>query len=85
MNLERKTIDKDEEYLRQISKPVDFKNNEWKKAIEELDSFLAQKNYFAVVFFEYFFLVLKDRKTRRYFPSFTAECFFVKLCYFVCN
>lgn len=39
MRLERKTIEKEEEYLRQISKPVDFKNNEWKKAIEELDYF----------------------------------------------
>ena len=39
MRLERKTIEKEEEYLRQISKPVDFKNNEWKKALEELDYF----------------------------------------------
>ena len=39
MRLERKTIENEEEYLRQISKPVDFKNNEWKKAIEELDYF----------------------------------------------
>ena len=39
MNLERKTIDKDEEYLRQISKPVDFKTEEYKTAIKELDYF----------------------------------------------
>lgn len=39
MRLERKTIENEEEYLRQISKPVDFKNNEWKKALEELDYF----------------------------------------------
>ena len=39
MNLERKTIDKDEEYLRQISKPVDFKTEEYKDAIKELDYF----------------------------------------------
>ncbi len=39
MRLERKTIENDEEYLRQISKPVDFKKDDWKKAIKELDYF----------------------------------------------
>ena len=39
MELERKTIENDEEYLRQISKPVDFKKDDWKKAIKELDYF----------------------------------------------
>ena len=39
MSLERKTIEKDEDYLRQISKPVDFKTEEYKTAIKELDYF----------------------------------------------
>lgn len=39
MKLERKTIENDEKYLRQVSHPVDFKNNEWKKAIKKLDYF----------------------------------------------
>lgn len=39
MHLERKTIENDEDYLRQISKPVDFKTEEYKDAITELDYF----------------------------------------------
>ncbi len=39
MHLERKTIEKDEDYLRQVSKPVDFKSNDWKSTIEKLDYF----------------------------------------------
>lgn len=39
MHLERKTIEKDEDYLRQISKPVNFESHDWKKAIEKLDYF----------------------------------------------
>ncbi len=39
MHLERKTIEHDEDYLRQISKPVDFKTEEYKDAIKELDYF----------------------------------------------
>ena len=39
MKLERKTIENEEAYLRQISKPVDFKKDDWKKALEELDYF----------------------------------------------
>lgn len=39
MILERKTIEKDEEYLRQISKPVDFKKDDWRKIVEKLDYF----------------------------------------------
>ena len=39
MKLERKTIENDEKQLRQVSHPVDFKNNEWKKAIKKLDYF----------------------------------------------
>ena len=37
--MERKTIEKDEDYLRQISKPVIFESHDWKKAIEKLDYF----------------------------------------------
>ena len=44
MELERKTIENDEEYLRQISKPVDFKKDDWKKAIKELDYFCKNDN-----------------------------------------
>ena len=39
MHLERKIIENDEDYLRQISKPVDFKTEEYKDAIKELDYF----------------------------------------------
>lgn len=42
MNNERKklkTIQYDEKYLRQISKPVDLKKDDYKKAIEKLDYF----------------------------------------------
>lgn len=39
MHLERKAIENDEDYLRQISKPVDFKTEEYKDAIKELDYF----------------------------------------------
>ncbi len=35
--LSRKTIEGDEEYLRQISKPVDFDKDDWKKTIETLE------------------------------------------------
>ena len=44
MRLGRKTIENDEEYLRQISKPVDFKKDDWKKAIKELDYFCKNDN-----------------------------------------
>lgn len=39
MRLERITIEDNEPYLRQISKPVDFKNNDWKKTLEKLAYF----------------------------------------------
>lgn len=39
MNLERKTIENDEDYLRQISQPVDFKSDNWKQVVEKLDYF----------------------------------------------
>lgn len=37
--LGQKTITNDEEYLRQISKPVDFSKNDWQESIEALDDF----------------------------------------------
>lgn len=39
MQLYRKTIAEDEQYLRQISKPVDFDKDDWQKAVETLDYF----------------------------------------------
>lgn len=39
MHLERKTIENDEDYLRQVSKPVNFKKDDWKNALRELDYF----------------------------------------------
>lgn len=44
MHLERKTIEKDEDYLRQISKPVIFESHDWKKAIEKLDYFCKHED-----------------------------------------
>lgn len=42
--MERKTIEKDEDYLRQISKPVIFESHDWKKAIEKLDYFCKHED-----------------------------------------
>lgn len=39
MELKQKTIEKDEEYLRQISKPVDFNKNDWQEAIKKLEDY----------------------------------------------
>ena len=39
MELERKTIEKDEQYLRQISKPVDWDHDDWKEALQTLEQF----------------------------------------------
>lgn len=39
MELERKTIASDEEYLRQVSKPVDFNKSDWQEAAKKLDEF----------------------------------------------
>lgn len=39
MELQTKTIEHDEEYLRQISKPVDFSKNDWQEAINKLNEF----------------------------------------------
>jgi len=35
----RKTIKEDEDYLRQVSIPVDFNNSDWQKSITALDNF----------------------------------------------
>lgn len=37
MKIARKTIENDLEYLRQVSKEVDFSNDIWKEAVEKLD------------------------------------------------
>lgn len=42
--LERKTIEYDEKYLRQISKPVDFKKDNYKEVINKLDDFCRNSN-----------------------------------------
>ncbi|MBQ2946781.1 MAG: hypothetical protein IJE04_02905 [Bacilli bacterium] len=39
MEIKTKTIENDLEYLRQISKPVDFNNDEWKEALKVLDEY----------------------------------------------
>lgn len=39
MKIKTKTIENDLEYLRQISKPVDFKNDDWKEALKVLDEY----------------------------------------------
>lgn len=39
MEITRKTIANDEEYLRQISKPVDFNKNDWQEAIKKLEDY----------------------------------------------
>ena len=39
MELERKTIENDEEYLRQVSEPVDFDKSDWQEAVKKLDEF----------------------------------------------
>ena len=39
MEIKTKTIENNLEYLRQISKPVDFNNDEWKEALKVLDEY----------------------------------------------
>lgn len=39
MEMYRKTIEEDEAYLRQVSIPVDFNNDDWQKSIDALDYF----------------------------------------------
>ena len=44
MEIKTKTIENDLDYLRQISKPVDFKNDEWKEALKTLDEYCKKSN-----------------------------------------
>lgn len=39
MKIDKKTIENDLEYLRQVSKPVDFKDDSYKEALKVLDEF----------------------------------------------
>lgn len=39
MEIKKKTIENDLDYLRQVSKEVDFNNNDWKEAIKVLDEY----------------------------------------------
>ena len=48
MNIIRKTIENDEEYLRQISKPVDLKDKGYKDEIKQLDEFCKETECFAL-------------------------------------
>ena len=48
MEIERKTILKDEEYLRQISQPVDLNNNSYKEEIKTLERFCLENECFAL-------------------------------------
>lgn len=48
MEIIRKTIDEDLEYLRQISEPVDLKNNEYKNDIKLLEEFCKTTKCFAL-------------------------------------
>lgn len=42
MEIKQKTIEKDEKYLRQVSVPVDFSKNDWKKAAKKLDIYCKE-------------------------------------------
>ena len=48
MNIVRKTIENDEDYLRQISKPVSFDNDEYKDDIKLLEEFCLKTECFAL-------------------------------------
>lgn len=48
MEIIRKTIKEDEDYLRQISIPVDFNNPQYKEEIKELDNFCENTECFAL-------------------------------------
>lgn len=48
MNIERKTIKEDEEYLRQVSTKVDFSNTLYKEEIKELENFCSKTECFAL-------------------------------------
>lgn len=48
MNLTRKTIEFDEEYLRQTSIPVDFQNDDYMKFIKDLENYCKNNTVFAL-------------------------------------
>lgn len=48
MEITRKTIENDEDYLRQISKEVDFSNNLFKKEIKQLEKFCLARGSLAL-------------------------------------
>ncbi len=48
MEIKRKTIENDEEYLRQVSLPVDFQNDDYKKYIEVLEKYCKENVVFAL-------------------------------------
>ena len=49
MNIERKTIAKDEEYLRQISKEVSFDDKSLKEDIKKIEEFCTNTECLAIV------------------------------------
>lgn len=48
MEIKRKTIENDEEYLRQVSAPVDFQNDDYKGYIEALEKYCKENVVFAL-------------------------------------
>ncbi len=48
MEIKRKTIENDEEYLRQVSVPVDFQNDDYKGYIEVLEKYCKENVVFAL-------------------------------------
>ena len=48
MDIVRKTIERDEEYLRQISKPVSFENDDYKKDIELIKEYCLKTELYAL-------------------------------------
>lgn len=48
MNIERKTIENDEKYLRQVSKIVSFDDDSYKKEVELLEKFCLENECFAL-------------------------------------
>ena len=48
VNIVRKTITNDEEYLRQVSKEVSFSNDDYKKDISLLEKFCLENECFAL-------------------------------------
>lgn len=48
MELERKTIEKDEEFLRQVSTPIDFENDNYEEYIKALENYCQNNAVFAL-------------------------------------